>query len=136
MSNVVVQEALSIRVGKFCAEATRFALASCTGLAVRELVKSDWVGILYQDPKLKPEKHLFGLITTQPRRIFLGTVWLSNTVRRADEKNWVFEVHGREYLEMAEDLARELSSTFQVKVNVVLVDEQPQFEARLSDYDE
>jgi len=78
---------------------------------------------------------LLGLITRQPRRIFLGTIWLSNKACDADEQNWVFEAHGRKHIELVRNLANELASTFDVKITLQLVSEQPVTEYYVSDYD-
>src|SRR3989338_4457674 len=128
------QESLSIKVGRFLLS-KGFDLASCTGLAEHTLSKSDPIGILRKAPDAKPRKCLFGLIKREPRRGFLGTVWFSNSARGASEQNWVFEVYGRKHVELVRQLAEEMASTFNAKIALRLVRDQPDVETYLSDYD-
>ncbi|PIR86507.1 hypothetical protein COU13_00515 [Candidatus Kaiserbacteria bacterium CG10_big_fil_rev_8_21_14_0_10_43_70] len=128
------QESLSIKVGRFLLS-KGYDLASCTGLASNSLVETDSLGILRKDPEARPREYLFGLITRDPRRMFLGTVWLSNGSLGATEQNWVFEAYGRKHVELARQLAEEMASTFNVKIALRLVRDQPDVETYLSDYD-
>ena len=128
------QESLSIKVGKFLLS-KGFDLASCTGLASNSLVETCSLGILRKDPEAKPRKYLFGLITREPRRGFLGTVWFSNSARGASEQNWVFEAYGRKHVELVRQLAEEMASTFNAKIALRLVRDQPDVETYMSDYD-
>ena len=127
------QESLSIKVGRFLLS-KGFDLASCTGLAEHTLSQSDSLGILRKDPDAKPRKYLFGLIKREPRRGFLGTVWFSNSARGASEQNWVFEVYGRKHVELVRQLAEEMASTFNAKIALRLVRDQPDVEIYMSDY--
>lgn len=137
MSNKVefvdYQEALSIKVGRFLFS-KGFDLASCTGLASNSLVETCSLGILCKDPEAKPQKYFFGLITREPRREFIGRVWLSNTARGANEQNWVLEAYGRKHVELVRQLAEEMASTFNAKITIRLVREQSALETLLSDY--
>jgi len=128
------QESLSIKVGRFLLS-KGFDLASSTGLAEYTLSQSDSLGILRKDPDAKPRKYLFGLIKREPRRGFLGTVWFSNSARGANEQGWVFEAYGRKHIELVRQLAEEMASTFNTKIALRLVREQPDVETYLSDYD-
>jgi len=127
------RESLSIQVGRFLLS-KGFDLASSNGLAEHTLVQSGSLGILLRDPEAKPRKYLFGLITREPRRMFLGTVWFSNSPRGASEQNWVFEVYGRKHVELVRQLAEEMALVFNVKIVLHLVREQPDVETFLSDY--
>jgi hypothetical protein len=128
------QESLSIKVGRFLLS-KGFDLASSTGLAEHTLSQSNSLGILRKDPEAKPRKYLFGLIKREPRRGFLGIVWFSNSARGASEANWVFEAYGRKHVELVRQLAEEMASTFNAKIALRLVHEQPDVETYLSDYD-
>lgn len=128
------QESLSIKIGRFLLS-KGFDLASCTGLALNSLVETYALGILRKDPEAKSRKYLFGLITQEPRRAFIGVVWFNNSVRGANEQNWFFEVYGRKYIELVRQLAEEIASTFNVTITIRLVREQPDVETYLSDYD-
>jgi len=128
------QESISIKVGRFLLS-KGFDLADSTGMAICSLVQSSELGILRHDPEAKPRKYLFGLIKREPRRMFLGTVWFSNSARVcASEKNWVFEAYGRKHIDMVRQLAEEMASTFNAKISLRLVREQPDVETYLSDY--
>lgn len=124
---VEYQELLSIKVGRFLL-LKGFDLASRIGVALNVLVETCSLGILYKDPEAKPRTYLFGLIKIEPRRMFLGTVWFNDNNRGATEQNWVFDAYGREYVELVRQLAEEMASTFNVKVTIRLVREQPDVE--------
>ncbi len=126
-------EVISIKVGRFILS-KGFDLASCTGLA-SSLVETCSLGILRKNPNAKPRKHLFGLITREPRREFLGTVWFRNKSRGASKRKWVFEVYGRKYAKSLRKLAKEMASAFNVKITLRVVCEQPDVEHYLSDND-
>lgn len=128
------QESLSIKVGRFLLS-KGFDLASCTGFASGSLVESCSLGILCKDPEAKPRKYLLGLITQEPRREFLGTVWFVNDARSASEQDWVFEVYGRKHVELAMQLAEEMASIFDTKITLRLVREQSAVETYASDYE-
>lgn len=131
------QEPLSIKVGKWLLE-KGYESASRTGLALDLLTASEIspnsLGVLKQDPTAQPHTWLFGLIKRPRRKNFLGVIWFKNT-RQADEKNWVFEIRGREYAEQLRRLADEMGKTFEVKITLCLVQEQPAVETYLSDYE-
>lgn len=96
---------------------------------------ADSLGVMYKDPEVKPRKLLFGLFTQEPFLEFLGTIWFSNSLRQANEEQWVFEVHGRKYVEPAMQLAEDIASTFNVKISLQLVSEQHRVKAPLPSYD-
>lgn len=127
------QESISIKVGGFLLS-KGFDLASITGHALDSLVATDSLGVLRKDPEARPRTYLFGLIKRDPRRMFLGVIWFSNSLRGATERNWVFETYGRKHVELTRQLAEEMASTFNVKIALRLVREQPSVEAYLSDY--
>lgn len=131
---VEYREALSIKVGKFVLS-KGFDLADSMGKADNSLVQSDSLGILYKDPEAKPIKSLFGLIKRERRRMFLGVVWFNNSVRNANKQNWLFQAYGRKYIKLVRQLADEMAFTFNVKITLHLVREQPDIETYLSDYD-
>jgi hypothetical protein len=131
VSAVDYQEPFSIRVGNFLIS-RGFDLANCAGFEISELSRDHSLGILSRDLTAKPRK-LFGFYITKPRRIFLGTIWFDHDSRGADEQNWVFEVHGREHVELLKQLAEDLASTFNVKIALRLQNEQPCFESRTGD---
>jgi hypothetical protein len=126
------QESLSIKVGRFLLS-KGYDPASCTGVATNSLVETSSLGILRKDPEAKPRKYLFGLITQNPRREFLGTIWFYNSARGASEVKWVFEVYGRKHVGLVKQLADEIASTFNVKIDLRLVREQPEVETYWTD---
>jgi hypothetical protein len=133
-TGVNYQESLSIKVGVFLRD-RGCAIATISGVAKDVLERTNSFGVLYKDPDAKPIKRFFGLFRRNPRRAFLGTVWLNSDARRADEKNWVFELYGRKYHEFVRQLADELSAVFNVKIDLLLVRERPDVEAYDSDYE-
>lgn len=126
------QEHLSVKVGRFLLS-KEFDLASSDGYALGSPVKTDSLGLLRKDPEARPRTSMFGLIKREPRRMFLGTVWFSNSERDATEQNWVFEAYGHKYIELFRQLAEEMASTFKVKIALRLVREQPRVEPYYSD---
>ncbi len=129
-SRVSYNEATSIKVGRLLL-AKGFCPASCMGESLVALAHSDSVGILYKDPGLKTRSFFFGLIKKEPRRVFIGTIWFR--YHNADEKNWVLEVQGRQYVEMLAHLAEEIASVCNVKIDLRLTQEQPEVEHFFSD---
>ena len=134
MNVVDYQESLSIKVGRFLLS-KGFDLANTTGMAARSLIENDSLGILRKDPEAKPRTYLFGLIKQEPRRMFLGIVWFRNSPHGATEQNWVFDAYGRKHVELVRQLAEEMASTFNVKITLRLVSEQPCVEKYFSDYE-
>lgn len=127
------QESLSVKVGGFLLS-KGFDIASCGGIASNSLVETRSIGILRKNHEAKPHRYLFGLVTREPRREFLGVIWFNNGMRGASKQNWVFEAYGRKYVELVRQLAEEMASTFNVKIAINLVQEQPDVETYLSDY--
>lgn len=129
------RDSISVRVGEFLL-IKGFYLGDSVGMALGPLVhEHDSLSVLYKNPEAKLQKSFFGLIKKpEPRRIFLGTIWFNNEARRADEKNWVFETRGRKYVGLVKRLSDDLVSTFDVKISIRFLHEQPEFETFLSDY--
>lgn len=125
------EESLSVKVGRFLLS-KGFDLASSIGYGSPSEVEDRSLGILHKDAEVKPHKYLFGLITQEPRRGFLGVVWFNNSAHGAGGRNWVFEVYGRKHLELAGQLAEEMASTFNTKITVRLTSEQPKVELNMS----
>jgi hypothetical protein len=125
MGSVEYQEVLSVQVGRFLAQ-KGLVPASSIGCAIYTLVDEPGVGILHEHAGAKPRK-LLGLFPLKPKKWLLGTVWLRDAGgdRGANEKNWVFEVHGRENVETAKKLAAEMVLTFSVNIVVRLMSEEP-----------
>jgi len=131
-SLIVVEEALSIRVGRWLIE-RGFFLADWTGQALQSLERDSSLGILIKNPLAKPVKHFFGLVTRMPRREFLGTIRFCDCYYR-EEKNWEMEVFGREQVELMMTLAEVTELTFNVKVSVHLEGEMVRYERFNEDY--
>ncbi|HSV95186.1 MAG TPA: hypothetical protein VLH94_04435 [Spirochaetia bacterium] len=127
------QEPFSIKVGRSLLS-KEYELADCCGKAINRLTGSDSLGILLNNRSAKPKTCLFGLIKKMPRRTFLGVIWFDNQPRHANENRWIFEIYGREYVDLAKQIAKELSSLFNVAITVHLISEQTACEKYLSDY--
>lgn len=126
------QEATSIKVGRMLLS-KGFAIASCTGVAESTLRASESLGVLTKSPATEPKRYLFGLIKAKSRRRFLGVIWFRNDVRGATDADWVFEVYGREHVSQTKQLADELAKTFNVKISLRLVREEPDTETFMAD---
>ena len=108
-----------------------YEVASCSGMRQTE-PDHNVIGIL--NPKNSIQKSFLG-IKGYKRASFLGTLWLENESRGAEEnKKWVLEVYGRENIPELTELVKELSGPSGVRVQVILDSEQPVFEKHLSDY--
>ncbi len=121
-------ELISVWVGRWLIK-NGYVLASCIGRVCTEssLATSDSIGLLMphqNNPKSR-------------RRLFVGVLWFNNYARGASdkEKEWVFEVYGKEYFEPFQALARKLWSTFYIGIDTQLVKNQPETEVFLSDFD-
>jgi len=84
---------LSIKVGEWLKE-KGYDIATCTGIAIPQLIDTHVLGILRTDPDTKPKK-LFGLITiSKPRRKHLGNIWFGK-LGKVNPKNWILDVYGK-----------------------------------------
>lgn len=86
----------------------------------QEAVHGISIGILLNDPHLKPMRLFWGLITRSPRRVFFCSI---NFLLKKNAL--VFDVYGRENVGMVVNLANEIASVFKVKVSVNLTSEKP-----------
>jgi len=89
-----------------------------------------YVGILQSNPNKKKIRHLFGLISYEKRqrKRFLGMIWFSDESRGANDKNWIFEMYGREHVDLVKKIAGEMSAKFDVKITVKLMSHMPRYE--------
>ncbi len=130
---VTYEEPLSIRVGRFLLS-KGYDLSNNIGYVnpiVPKLIESSTLHILASDPEARPKRYLFGLIPRKVPRLFLGTIYFRDCRLPnfyATEQNWVFKMYGRRNVGRVEQLAEELSSTFGVKINITLYDQQSRFE--------
>lgn len=132
------EEPLSFTVGRFLLR-RGFNLASKFPVAQGALFEDDSIGVLYKDPKARPRTYLFGLVKRAPSRMFLGTIYFrekrygssisSIKGRDATKQNWVFEIHGSEYVELLMQLTEEMASNFNIKITLRLVSDWPILEA-------
>jgi hypothetical protein len=124
-----VEEAISVRVGKFLLD-NGFGLANHSDMALKKLKENKSIGIFLKKPEQPAKNFREKLFKTvlKPRRIVLGRIWFKNELRGALETNWVFEVCGRENLEVAEVLADKLSVEFGSFIKTKLIQEEPEFE--------
>lgn len=138
-SRVIVEEdVLAAKLGKWLLE-EGYGLADCTGLSMsisHLRILNDAVGLLVINKPIIRE-YLFGLIkiTKKFRRSLVGVIWLENRYRKANYKNWVLEVHGKEYLEQLKSLAQKMSFAFKVKISIRLISDHAQTEGFIGDGD-
>ncbi len=120
MGKVSFTESLSVSGRKVAGVlATKgFVIASCCGCA-EEISDTSSIGLLVDNPN-RPVGGRFLGFGGKRRRDFVGVLWLSNEVRRANHKNWVLEVYGRENVARLQKIAEELARDFEVDVHVRL----------------
>lgn len=121
-SRVDWQEAEGIKVGRWLLQ-KGFRPANCLGDELKSLGSTEMLGILCNDSNPNPAKCVFGLFNRDPVRTFLGIVRF-----RESPHPWIFDVHGRNYLELARSLAEEMAETFNVNISLQLFCEEPKFE--------
>lgn len=72
-----------------------------------------YIYVFYRDPSAKPKTYLFGLIKKYPLRIFLGRILFKSY--GATEDKWIFELYGRENVELVRQLAQKMMFSFNKK---------------------
>jgi hypothetical protein len=124
MGKVSFAESLSVNGRKVAgALATKgFVIASLSGV-VASISETTTVGLLVDNPNRPVEGKFLGF-GGRRRRDFVGVLWLSNEARRANHKNWVLEVYGRENVARFQKLAEELARDFEVDIHVRLEREE------------
>jgi hypothetical protein len=63
-----------------------------------------------------------------PYREFIGCLYFNNKEKGATHKEWVFEVYGRQHVELVRKVAEDLSEEFKVDIHVRLDSEEAQYE--------
>lgn len=125
---VTVSESTSIKVGKYVrAYHPELSLAGCLGDARDSLFQDDSLGLLHNE-HVEPRGILERLFRCQPRRKFVGTFWFRNSAREVKSDEWLLEVHGNEFVETMQALAKELATAFSIKIHVRLVSESARLE--------
>ena len=127
---VEYQELFSIKVG-------RFLLSRGFDLESRPVIHGQQnrsFDILRKDPDAKRSKFPFRLITQEPRRALLGRLLFNNNGCDTSSHNLVFEVYGRNCVELIRQLVDEMVLTFNIKATIRLVHEQPRVEILPADY--
>jgi len=135
-SRVQLKEHLSIKVGRFILSQEGMDIASGDGVATKidSQSRAYSFGVLCGDSEVKPRR-LFGLFARKPRRLFLGVIWFGeSSYDGVSESHWIFDVFGRDGVELARQLAEEMASKFDVDITVNLVREEPHLEAFVSDH--
>lgn len=133
MGKVSFTESLSVNGRKVAGVLTTkgFAIADCSGMA-RSISETTAIGLLVDNPNRPIEGRFLGF-GGRRRRDFVGVLWLSNGARRANHKNWVLGVYGRENVLRLQKLAEELVRDFDVDVHVRLERESVDAEYFLED---
>jgi len=130
-----VAPVLSIQVGQWL-RSRGYHLADHIGLELQSLEKTNSLGLLRENPDVKPRSWLMSLIRGRSRKIFFGVVWFEDVQRKADEQNWVLEVYGQENAYLARQLAHDMTLTFSVKVVFRIISEDTKTEVFGSDFSE
>jgi len=80
------------------------------------------LGIL--DPRVLKERNLLDKLTCgHEKALYLGTIWVNNPPRGADEDNWVVEVYGLKNLPIMKELIRK-NSPRDVHIEIYLKSEK------------
>ena len=134
MGKVSFTESLSVNGRKVAGVLVTkgFAIASCGGMV--KSISETTARLLVDNPNRPIEGRFLGF-GGRRRRDFVGSLWLSNEARRANHKNWVLEVYGRENVARLQKLAEELARDFDVDVHVRLERESVDTEYFLEDCD-
>lgn len=75
---------------------------------------------------IKVEKNLFGIKwESNANPLFLGVLWFSNGLNKANYQNWVFDVYGKKYVSEMKEVLYELSEQKDAKVRMELISEYP-----------
>ncbi|OGM10872.1 hypothetical protein A2W13_00240 [Candidatus Woesebacteria bacterium RBG_16_36_11] len=123
------RESVSIKVGRYLIS-KGFIPASPWGekLIIEERLST--LGVLYNDPDAKERRYFFGLIKKEPRLGLLGAITFDIIARtnEKDEPFWKFEIYGSKCVDMAKNLAEDLSSVFNVNIRLYLMSEEPREE--------
>ncbi len=139
MDRVTVSEANSVKASKACLELVRVGYAlseSHFGIAYGEAEyyastnKLHGVGLLHGPT----QKIVLGFIPWPQRRNFVGVFYFSDKKKNANNRNWVFEVFGRENLQVIKEIAEYLAHKFEVNIHVRLETERSKEETYCSDF--
>jgi hypothetical protein len=65
-----------------------------------------------------------------PANKFIGRLYFYNKTKGATIKNWMFEVYGRQHIELATKIAKNLSEEFNVDIHVRLDSEEIRYQIR------
>lgn len=109
---VDIQGPLSFWVGRFLISGGFF-------ISPLQVVKHNlpfsgsYIYVFYRDPNTKPKTYLFGLIKKYPLTIFLGRILFEGY--GATKDNWIFELYGRENVDLIRQLAQKMMSSFNEK---------------------
>ena len=104
-----------------------YEIADSIGVRITE-PEEEVIGILKDREPIK--KSFLGIKweKAQPA-LYVGKLWLNHPkIRARENKSWVLEVYGREYVPEMMNLIEELSSPYGVRVDVKLGSENPREE--------
>lgn len=120
------EETLSAKVGSFL-RAKGYDLATSIGIAQHPVTTSDCLGILYRHPEFKTKKYFFGLFRREPKKLFLGTIWFDNQLRKATAGRWAIEANYKGYENRIKKISEELKEEFQVEISLIPSENNPLF---------
>ena len=94
------------------------------GVELEHTISDRLLGVLCSNPNAKLKKKRWFGLASQKRRVFLGLIWFENKPRSANIDNWVFEVYEEKHIELAKELANDMSLFFDKKVTVYSVNKK------------
>jgi hypothetical protein len=110
-----------------------YKIANCMGFEELPADKTH-AGIL-KPRKPAERKIFFGWVKRKTGALFIGVLWLNNEARGAEvDKQWILEVHGKDYAEELTKLVNRIAEPYKVDVVVNLESDQPRLERFYSEY--
>ena len=126
---ITYTEADAIRAGKVLAS-RGFVPADGYGYCLQSLQHTDVLGVLSGDQALTERLDGFAswLMSSTPKRMFLGVIDFQNEGKNITSKRWFFRVYGTKNVPMAIRLAEDLVQGTDLVIDLGLVDESVRYE--------
>lgn len=127
-TKVTFTEALVIKVGRFLRKKyPTIDLANIFGNPKYELTeKEPAIGLIKADSA--PQLNRWQKIFRQPRRRFMGVLWLSHESKSVTHDKWLLEMYGDQDIEFLTEIAEKLCQEFNVSIRLELISEEPRYE--------
>ncbi len=125
MGKVTVAEALPVRLQKFLeAQGCRIEVQVTPPRMAPHLPESELAEGFHLSLPHHVTKGVWWWKHTVEEFFYTSTLWIRNAKVGTKKNNWVVEVHGRQYMDESTQLARKVSTAFDVRIHVRLVTEE------------